>query len=416
MKTFSLNLLLLAVLVLAAGGTAGASSTAAQPHWHKLPASYTAEGGFYRSIGYASGRFWFAVGVNSFTVWSARVQSGRLTSFVSTPEPENVAIDSGVGALGQSSLLFCCNVRADGTKGSMEAPLLANGKVGTPRPIPGDPELVAAHKAVPAAAFNGATGSTAQSEVAIGGRTVWAINGFYCTNTGPARCKDNGQGGVKTFAVCCSASGEAVDLTPLLANRTKQGASLPRLAVDTHKRLWLGWAEAPVGRPIDPSVLHLTQLDPSTLAVRASKTLRTVVFPAGDRSMEMVCSDSCRLLWTNEAGVFSWGGDGAPTRVLAQDRFRSIALGLAAYRHGGLEISYFGDKTNQGPDYGTRVTVARGDVRGRNAHVVSSSDVPAGKYSTTSVEEVAALTPAGVVAVAGYMGSPSYLLATVVPG
>ena len=418
MKTLLPKFALLAVVVLAAAGTAGASSTAAQPHWQKLPASYNAEGGFYRSIGYASGRVWFAVGVNSFTIWSARVQSGRLTSFVSTPEPENVAVDSGVGALGESSLLFCCNQRSDGTKASMEAPLLSNGKVGTPRPIPGDPELVAAQKVVPTAAFNGSTASTAQSEVTIGNRPVWVINGYYCTSTGPARCKDNDKGGVKTFAVCCNASGEAVDLTPLLADRTKQGASLPRLMLDSHRRLWLGWAEAPLGPPNDPSALHLTQLDPSTLAVRASKTLRTVVFPSEpiDHTIQMACSDSCRLLWTNRTGVFAWGGDGPPTRVLGQGKFGSTGLGGARYRGAQLEVASFGDKTDQGPDYGTRVTVARGDARGRNSHVVSFADVPQGKYSGNSVEEVLAFTPAGAVAVAGYMGTPSYLLATVVPG
>src|SRR5205823_186716 len=99
--------LLTVVAVLAAvAATQAPAATNATPRWHVLPFA-PGQGQWFSVLGSASGRVWFNVeGATGFTVWSARVRGGALTSFVSTPEGRITAFSDAW--LSGSTLVSCC--------------------------------------------------------------------------------------------------------------------------------------------------------------------------------------------------------------------------------------------------------------------------------------------------------------------
>ena len=83
-------------------------------------------------------------------------------------------------------------------------------------------------------------------------------------------------------------------------------------------------------------------------------------------------------MWQSRNGLFSWApGDGGPTKIdlprPAKATIDSIAFLAASYRSGGLAIAY---TVPAAGGYGSDISVARGDVRGRRLTVMGSSRIP----------------------------------------
>ena len=371
--------------VTAAAVAAAGGATAAAPQWQVLPVKHAAAAGqWFRALGWASGRVWFVVGTEvpdkssgcancvklAGQIWSARIQAGRLTSFVSSTVSDDVA--------GQSFMNGASLVLPE--RPTTAASLLVNGRLGAWAPIPNDPEQVASQ--LP----GGRGAGTVQAVATVGGRTVWAIAGGT------------------TLSACCTEAGEATDLGSLLTNRLKLNAGSVRLGVDAHQRLWLAWTERQQGPFV---TLHLAQLDAGTLTSRSPRSYGPAWQSSGggsqgDDDFTLACADTCRLVFADPTGILSWGGDGPPTRLLAQDKQRSIHVLAAASRGQGLALASFKGST----DYGWRLSLARGDSRGRRLQTVTSTDVPKAtphpNESYNAYELRAIFAPSGVVTLAAY--------------
>jgi hypothetical protein len=418
-------LALLAALVTAAGAPAADDSASAPQAWH--PASVGKAQGVF-PLGRASGRVWFVTesSQGAYTVWSARVANGRLTSLVSTAEGKNTSLPSSF-LLG-SSLVNCCAGQQGGSvSGSSVAPLLASGKVGAWAPLPGTPEKVAEDALIPPDQLVDGKW-LARAGIALGGRTLWAITGHTCPNgSGPHQCTVNG-GGTSWFAVCCATGGGPVDLSSLLTARFKGGATDVALGHDKHGRLWLAWLDRASSKP--GIAFKLVQLDPSTLKpVGVHRLDHTLLYGVGaPTSFSFACADRCRLVYQGLLGAFSWGGTGKPTR-LWKNNPRTGAGGFlfgAALRAGGLDVANYGNKAPGAPDKGQRLILKHGNVAGRKLRTRRSIGIPQslpdGKnhfFLPVGVPEIA-FTPTGLVAFSLYYSDrpsgPSRLLTAVLRG
>jgi hypothetical protein len=308
-----------------------------------------------------------------FRIASAKVVSGRLSAFVTTPFP-NPAHDPWLNG---NSLVWGLGFR----EASMTAPLLASGHLGPATPLPGDPEGVVAQAIGP-------TGTAiVLAGVDVGSRTVWAVNG------GP-----NGKS-LASLMVCCSSAGAPIDLTSMLLSR--QVGIFPyttALGRDTHGRLWIAWGDAKRNYSIYPQLTaHLVQLDPATLAVIHSSTYASVLAPT-----DLICSDACRLV-SDGGGASVWSGSGRPVRAAASGQL------LAAGGTSKLSLVTLDEKIKNQPDEGGfRVTLHRGAVTGAGERVVSTVDRPKAYPFGSSdlfyalVQPAVAVTPVGAVVVQSY--------------
>jgi hypothetical protein len=327
-------------------------------------------------LGRASGRVWFVSESvqGAYTVWSARVASGRLTSLVSTPEGKNDFLPSSF-ILG-SSLVNCCTTQV--AVSSSVAPLLASGKVGPWSPLAGNPEKTAQDALTPPDQIVDGRWE-ARDAITIGARTVWAITGHNCpaSSSAPHQCTING-GGFAWFAVCCTAGGQPSNLSSLLTARFKGGATDVSIGEDTHGRLWLAWLDRATSRP--GVAFKLVQLDPATLQPLSVKKLdHALLYNIGaPASFAFVCADQCRLAYQAVTGAFSWGGTGAPTR-LWKDNIRKGTGGWllgAGLRAGGLDAANYGNKVPNVPDNGQRLTLKHGSAAGRHLRARRSIGIP----------------------------------------
>jgi hypothetical protein len=398
------NLLLkLTFFCVAAGLVASVALGAAPPKgWQNLQLSKD-DGVF--PLGFASGRVWFVVeGTNGDDfLESARVGSTGLSSLVVTPEGQSPWLPSAY-ILGSS--LVTLQGHSSGI-----APLLAGGRMGATTPLPGDPEKTAS-----ALAPQGTTPDSwfARAALNVGGRTIWAVNGHSCPNpnSGPHRCTANG-GGLSSLVMCCTAAGQAADLTNLLSSPTKAGATDMAMGTDAHKRVWLVWLDGAQGNAKGgPGEIKLVQIDPSTLRARTTKSINGFFFPSSSSPFTLACSDTCRAVYEGRTGIFSWGGDGPPILVLASDPRRGTGGSLMAASGSGstLRIAWLAHKP--ATDGGLLLTVSRGDARGRNLRAVSSVEVPpelpAGgtHYYYPPTPPVLIPTPSNMVVLALYGGGP----------
>jgi hypothetical protein len=301
-------------------------------------------------------------------IWSARVQNGTLTSFVSTHSTDE--------QVGQSALVGSSLVDGDAA-----APLLPNGKVGPAAPIPGNPAQTTHDQ------LSAPFGLSVRDGVAIGSRTIWAVDG-----TG-------------LLAACCTDSGQASDLSSILVNGKEFDQFGVKMGVDAHGRLWLAWSEY-AKQPL--VTLHIAQLDPTTLKALSSKTYSgPAVHGAGGGSQlgedfTLACADSCRLVFGmfRRPGIFSWGGDAAPTKVApaAANTFL-LAAGSAGHK---LAFAF----AKGSPDYGWQLSTSEAAATGGGFHVVATTAVPQSKPHPNEIwnaaELRALLTPSGFVLLAGY--------------
>jgi hypothetical protein len=400
----------LAAAILASGSSSAASKSA----WQTL-LSAQIQGIF--PLGWASDRAWFVVEGNQdeVTLYSARVASGRMTSVVATPEGKNEWLPNSfiVG----SSLVNCCVQQP----GSAAAPLLAGGKAGAWAPIPGNPEQTTDKAGfTPSephwAAVAGAT---------AGGRTIWALNGHTCPNSGPHQCTVNG-GGFAWFALCCTAGGAASNVTSLLT-RTTANATDVTMGVDATGRLWLAWLDGASSKP--GVALKLVQVDAATLKVLSSKTLDHVQIASvgGPHAFTLVCTNACRLAYQTMSGAFSWDGAAKPVRLWATN-FRKGTGGQlvgAAGRAAGLAVANYGNRVANSPDSGQRITLERGDAAGRHLRKLGSltprQSIPLNATHSLVLRDVPTMifTPASLVVLGFYWSltnSPSRILGAVLHG
>ena len=357
-----------ALAVLTVAATASAASrhmTAARANgWHTL-LNAKIQGVF--PLGFASGRVWFVVEdpQSNVAVWSARPAGAALTSPVSTSMGTNEWIPNSfiVG----SSLVNCCVT----PNGSSIAPLLASGKVGAWQPLPGNPEQTT-HDGIPIPTGTGKW--LTHAAAAVGGRTIWQVSGSSCTAAHP--CGING-GGISLLALCCTAAGQPVNLTSLLTNQTKAGATDSEMGTDAHGRLWFAWLDGASSKP--GIAFKLLQLDPQTLKPLATKVIDHVLLfnYTGGKSFDLVCADTCRLVYQGFLGAFSWDG-GAPTRIWANNVRKDQGGHLldAAAIGGGLDVANYSDKVSNSPDAGQQIAVERGTSRGTSLRKVSSTTIP----------------------------------------
>ena len=417
---------ILAVLALV-GGLASAGSSAAPSRSWQTVVTTKAQGVFM--LGWASGRVWFIVdGVgDNMTIWSAHVGSHGLTSLVPTSEGTNEWIPNSF--IEGSNLVNCCAPQqGQQPVSSSIAPLLASGKVGSWSPLPGGPEKITQDALTPpgmSAPGRWAAGAGLTS----GGRTVWAIGGALCPNSGPHQCTIN-YNGISSFALCCTPANAPVDLTSRLTAREKAGATGVQMGTDAHGRAWLAWLDGASSKP--GASLKLVQFDPTTLAPLSQKTIDHVLFydtvGSGIAPFVFTCGDSCRLVYQGLTGAASWDGFTAPTMLWVNNRLKDRGghLIAAGYIGGKLAVGSWSDKVANVPDDGQRLTAALGDGAGRNLRTTGSIEIPhqlpdgPTHYFLPMGLPAATITPNGLVAVALYNNDrrrlQSRVLATVLPG
>ena len=396
--------LAVAAATLLAAWSATAAAPAAGPRWQTFPVKWSS-GIVFGVLGWASGRIWFGVGPiggHPALIWSAKIQGGAFASWASTPSNEEQIENSGIVG---SDLVESGNA-------TTAAPLLPNGKVGAWAPIPGDPVATVPAKLMPSGAMR--EGAEVAAGITIGGRPVWAIGGSYCVAGGV--CGPSGGSGRRgLFALCCTAAGDLSDLSAVVTSSEQVSFGL-----DSQHRLWLAWAE-PLSRNGPDIRLHLVQIDPSTLAAGSPKSYSSAVrlgTPGSysDSDFALSCAAACRLVFGSRAGLFSWGGDGPPTMLVAG--MGKVQFGAAGYLGQSLGLATAAGS----PDHGWQVAVELGDARGKGLHTVSQAAVPElpgqGGGTWAAYEIAMRYTPAGVVAIALFPGvdSPQPLLGTVLRG
>jgi hypothetical protein len=347
-----------------------ASASSSTARWQLLPKKVTGAGvEVFLPLGWTSGRAWFvgpryvSTGTKLNFV-SARVGGGRLGSFVKSGLRASLASSISYRlVLGSSILVY------PGGAPTQLARLGADGKIGDPHPLAGDPE------AKTKALFNKDIAFQVVTAAQVGGRTAWVSAGDY--------------GRRSYMAACCTTSGEARDLTSLLSNRSMGIVGRQTLGVDGQGRLWLFWEDC-VEKCRLARNLRAVQLDRETLAPRAPSTLRQQT--SRDR-FQLVCAAACRAVFSSGV-IQSWDGESAP-KTIARGLNELIAAG---YRKGKLIVAYL----KYSPGRPTSIVAGQGNAAGLHLRTVSSIKVPnmVGRFSPIG-SPLAGFTPHGVVAVQG---------------
>ena len=215
--------------------------------------------------------------------------------------------------------------------GSATAPLLSDGRLGPPKPIP-EELLTRAREAVPKLAT-----VAIQAGVHVGNGQVWALSGA------PACHSIGGCPGF--FLACCSASDRRDHLTRFVDR--KVGASSPQIGLDGRGRVWLAWLDRRDYSRAERGVPRILQLDGSTLA-----PLTTAAAAPGLIADKVVlaCAATCRVVAQSATGdIVSWApGERSPTRVASHwERGKwgdePAWLLSASYRSGRLGVAYYGN-------------------------------------------------------------------------
>jgi hypothetical protein len=374
-----------------AGGTTGATTTtAAKPKWLTISGFWDGVTG-PSVVGSASGRGWmgFISGGTHSTLGSLRHAGGRLSFAKTTLSAWNPMFIAG------SQLLYHLP-DVSGKPGALRAvPLLANGNVGTPRPVPDDPETLPPKNLDPAV----------MDSVEIGDRTVWLLGG---SRQAPPR---------SYLWVCCSATGELVDLTRFI----KQGRRnfFTQLGLDSKKRLWLAWLESS-GGAVAGSV-KLLELDPETLAP-LTPTTATLAGNTPTR-FELSCAAFCRVVMSDLSSgdlLASSPGRRSPTRMASGTREYPANLLAATDRTGHLTAAYVASRS---PDPARaqvhEIEVVSGDARGLHPRRLGVVDLPDAVGPSDDLYQTAFATfvPGGLVYYAFYYpgGATTRVLAGFLP-
>lgn len=368
---------IVAVMAATAGGATGAAaSAAAKPKWLTILGLWDGVSG-PSVVGSASGRGWIALGAEPMTLGSLRRAGGRL-SFAKATLPATAPT-----AMVGSELMYHPIESGPSGKATL-APLLANGKVGSRRAVPGDPESIPPQRRHPVLAAG----------IQAGGRSVWLLTGHTPTESG---------GIARSYVwACCSTTGELSDLTPWIAQRPLMSW---QLALDSKKRLWLAWLQR--SREAVVGSVKLLELDAETLAPR---TPTATTLPGGRTATGFVlsCAAFCRVVMTDLLSgdlLASSPGQRSPTRMASGTRENGANV-LAATDHSGrLAAAYV---TSRSPDPAKaqvhEIEVVVGDARGSHPRRLGVIDLPdsVGPSFDLYLNAYATFVPGGLVYFAFY--------------
>ncbi len=359
---------LLLATVIAGGGTTSiasaeprtADAATAKPRWTTVPgAKFTVDRPFPDVLGWASGRAWigFVDYDNSLKLTSARLAGRRLGAFT---KASSTRMDSS-GPIVGSELAFQTFNRLRPIDSRLQTvPLLANGQLGTPEEVAGQPDP----RAFKLDSLRVSAGAR------LDDRDVWALVGINYIGMNGARYG---------LVVCCDTSGASVDLIPYVDRKYLDSA---RLGVDDRKRLWIAWR--------DRRSVKIAELDPETLIPRTSP----LAAPGGSvERFELACGPGCRVVSEDvvkgSTELFSWApGERSRTAIA-----RNARLLAASYRSGGRLVVAYGGA-------GQKIRVVRGNARGARSKVISSLPIPVGSgYPWSPLGYDATFVPGGLVAV-----------------
>lgn len=334
----------------AAGAQAAATSGGAKPNWLLIPGFWPSGSG-PDVAGAASGRGWVGFprddgGSRSMVLGSLRRSGGKL-SFAKTV----LAASHGGGLIVGSDLYYHYDDKASGKPGELRrVPLLANGRLGTPGAVAGDPERIPPEEYEP----------LVEAGVQAGNRLVWVLSGT--------------RGGINAqldfLWACCSSTGQLSDLSRFIDR--KRAMRFLQLGRDTKGRVWLAWLAA-FPRKVWGAV-RLIELDPQTLAPRSPKI--TTPSPESWMQPRLVCAAACRIVAMDLGGaIISWAPGERSVTVLRLGERTNPATLLDAHvqsAHLVLAISTRVD-LKKPPWRLDEIAIVRADARGAHPLRVASA-------------------------------------------
>jgi hypothetical protein len=302
--------------------------------------------------GAASGRGWLGFGAGdgqsrSTILGSLRPVGGRL-SFAKTV----------LAASGGPEIIVGPQLFYHSPSGELRSvSLAADGSVGRPNAVPGDPERIPPQQYRP----------VVNDGIQVGDRMVWVLTGSRGT-------------ALEAVWACCSSTGELSVLSRFI-NR-QRGMRFLQLGRDDQGRLWLAWLDV-IPRKVWGRV-RMVELDPSTLSPR---TPNAFAAPAPESWLrpQLVCGDRCRVVAGDLGGdILSWAPDErSPTRMHLGTRLLQATLLDASFRSGNLVVASSRTvRLRRSPWSLDQISVARGDARGSRARRIAS--VAPAPYAPTS--------------------------------
>ncbi len=363
------------------GGAPGAApSAAAKPKWLTISGFWDGVTG-PSVIGSASGRGW--IGITNSQSRSSLGSLGRVGGRLSFAKAA-VAAQNPMFIVGSQLVYHLPDV--SGKPGELRAaPLLANGKVGTPRAVTDDPEKIPPQELEP----------VVEDGIEIGDRMVWLLGGAKLSDSGNL---------VKSYLwACCTSSGELSDLTRFI----KQGRPtiFEQLGLDSKKRLWVAWLQRSRSAVVGP--VKLLELDPETLAPRMPGAV-TLHGGSTATGFDLSCAAFCRVVMSDLFSgdlLASSPGQRSPTRMASGTRENPADLLATSDRSGRLTAAYIASRS---PDPAKaqvhEIEVVIGDARGSHPRRLAAVDLPDAIGPSADLYQTAYATfvPGGLVYVAFY--------------
>lgn len=342
-----------AAAVAIAGGAPGAAPSATTtPKWLTISGFWDGVTG-PEVVGSASGRGW--IGLIDSQSRSSLGSLGRVRGRLSFAKAA-VAAQTPMFIVGSQLVYHLPDV--SGKPGELRAvPLLANGKVGTPRAVPDDPESIPPQE----------LGAVVEDGIQIGDRMVWLLGG--------AKLNDSGNLVKSYLWACCTSRGELSDLTRYI----KQGRPtiFEQLGLDSKKRLWVAWLQR--SRSAVVGSVKLLELDPETLAPRMP-TAATLPGGTTATGFELSCAAFCRVVMSDLLSgdlLASSPGQRSPTRMASGTRESPANLLATSDRSGRLTAAYIASRS---PDPAKaqvhEIEVVSGDTRGSHPRRLAVVDLP----------------------------------------
>ncbi len=369
-----------AAVAIVSGAPGAAPSAAAKSKWLTISGFWDGVTG-PEVVDSASGRGW--MGFTNSQTRSSLGSLGRVRGRLSFAKTA-LAAQRPMFIVGSELVHHVPDV--SGKPGELRAaPLLANGKVGTPRAVPDDPEKIPPQE----------LGPVVEDGIEIGDRMVWLLGGAKLSDSGNL---------VKSYLwACCTSSGQLSDLTRFI----KQGRPtiFEQLGLDSKKRLWVAWLQRSRSAVVGP--VKLLELDPETLAPRMP-TAATLPGGSTATGFELSCAAFCRVVMSDLFSgdlLASSPGQRSPTRMASGTRENPANLLATSDRSGRLTAAYIASRS---PDPAKaqvhEIEVVIGDARGSHARRLAVVDLPDAIGPSADLYQTAYATfvPGGLVYFAFY--------------